>query len=359
MASILPALYENFLSDFFHSPTPMESKASCSDCSMLASHALSEPALPSFSQATKCCTFHPDLMNYLVGGLLVDKNPSFADGRQRVRDKIANRVFVGPLGVGASWQTAVKNGQAADFRFGQTRTRQCPYYQTKEGLCSIWQYRDAVCSTWFCKYQTGEDGRLFWSALQDYLEDVENILSRYLVSQIAPDLLDFALEQWQRRLTVSSDQPATTCDPAIYKQIWQSWQGREEELYISCYELASGLSRADVDRLLGALGRSCLETVKERYQILRDPVIGEYLQLNSELELLKKTEEGVLVRTYTEFDSLFIEMNVFKALEEFKPGLKRSFVEQQIELKHQLSLANDQLLKFCQLRVLVKANEIN
>src|SRR5687767_8577752 len=63
----MPRLFEKWLSQAFKSPIPRESKAHCADCPMCGAEAAER-----FNPSTKCCTYVPDLPNFLVGAILSD-----------------------------------------------------------------------------------------------------------------------------------------------------------------------------------------------------------------------------------------------------------------------------------------------
>src|SRR4051812_30061729 len=96
LRSILPPILEPLLPETFDRPAIDEPRATCSSCAM-CEEAKNLPAPTGHFRAdAKCCTFHPALPNYLLGGLLSDPDPSLEEGRRRVREKIAGRIGVTP-----------------------------------------------------------------------------------------------------------------------------------------------------------------------------------------------------------------------------------------------------------------------
>ena len=88
-----PRVYAGLLPGFFDHPAPEEKKATCDACAMCPP--AGEPTVEGvvyFRPDAKCCTFTPRLPNYLVGAILSDPNPAMAEGRRRVRARIAQRV---------------------------------------------------------------------------------------------------------------------------------------------------------------------------------------------------------------------------------------------------------------------------
>src|SRR5215813_7928721 len=89
MASALPPLYATWMEQLLTGPIPPETGATCSDCVMLAK----EPHPPTgsahfFNPRTKCCTYLPELPNFLVGRILADSDPQSAAGRATVEARL-------------------------------------------------------------------------------------------------------------------------------------------------------------------------------------------------------------------------------------------------------------------------------
>jgi hypothetical protein len=85
------------MSPFFDEAAPREEKATCSNCAMCAPPgAPPAPEVVYFRPDIKCCSFHPTLPNYLIGGVLRDERPDMAEGRRRLLAKIGARVGITP-----------------------------------------------------------------------------------------------------------------------------------------------------------------------------------------------------------------------------------------------------------------------
>src|SRR6266498_5696232 len=99
--SPLPALYAAWIDQLLAGPLPQESNATCDDCAMLPEDTR-KPARSEafFNPQTKCCTYVPELPNYLVGQILSDDDPAFASGRATVEERLHLGVNVTPLGLG-------------------------------------------------------------------------------------------------------------------------------------------------------------------------------------------------------------------------------------------------------------------
>ena len=90
VSSKLPPLYHRFFPDFIESEIPAETIATCDDCVFCR-----QPQNPFIN--TKCCTYYPEMSNYLIGGLLQD--PGWTEGKNRMRALIKSRKGVTPYGL--------------------------------------------------------------------------------------------------------------------------------------------------------------------------------------------------------------------------------------------------------------------
>ena len=100
---VLPPLYQSWIDELLDGPIPEEREATCDDCAMLARPG--EQAVGSgftFDADCKCCTYVPDLANFLVGRILADDDPAFADGRATLEQRLNERVAMSPLGLDRS-----------------------------------------------------------------------------------------------------------------------------------------------------------------------------------------------------------------------------------------------------------------
>src|SRR5262245_14489349 len=96
----LPPLYSAWMDQLLLGPIPEETEATCDNCLMCPSQG--EPQTPSrirFNPRIKCCTYLPNLPNFLVGRILTSENPSEAKGRTTVEVRLAQGTAVTPLGI--------------------------------------------------------------------------------------------------------------------------------------------------------------------------------------------------------------------------------------------------------------------
>ncbi len=96
--SVLPAPYAGWMDELLGGPIPMEIEATCDDCAMCADSSIRPGDLDFvFNSKTKCCTYIPELPDFLVGCMLNNENSDFAAGRVThpaliINDEIQNRM---------------------------------------------------------------------------------------------------------------------------------------------------------------------------------------------------------------------------------------------------------------------------
>jgi hypothetical protein len=96
--SPLPPLYAAWMDDLFAAPIPSESDATCDDCAMCAgSDAEKEASGAFFNPQVKCCSYVPELPNFLVGGVLADTSSTSEAGRASMAKRLEAGIAVTPL----------------------------------------------------------------------------------------------------------------------------------------------------------------------------------------------------------------------------------------------------------------------
>ena len=263
-----------------------------------------------FDEKTKCCTFYPDLPNYLVGALLSDVTEELAEGRRRVREKIRAGIGVTPASMRPpdDYDSAFR---AMPGAFGRVASFACPYYQSDGGRCTVWRHREAVCSTWFCRYAKGVDGKNFWESTKRYLVVIQAKLQWYALLKVAPNLVDVSIE-------------ASTRPSKDYPRLWRNWQGREEELYRRTHEEVSRLSSRDLERIVGIDGALELHMVEKSLAQLSTP-LPERMMVNPALKISPRQNELIL-QTHTKFDTVAVSRQVFEMIGRFDGTLSNSEV---------------------------------
>jgi hypothetical protein len=318
--SPLTPMQTAWMSQILDGPIPAETRATCDDCTM-CSHVT--PGAESFNPETKCCTFSPELANFLVGQVLADEDPAGAVGRASVQARIAAGIAVTPLGLlpPAVDRVLYRFGSARGF--GQARAMRCQHYVEEGGLCGIWRHRNGICATWFCKHVRGEAAWIFWERVKDLLSAIEDDLARWCLLELgigqaalarlfppsreraAPQSFDLTLADIEHR-----------SDPDRSRALWGTWAGRETEFFCECARLVDGI---DVAKIVGRCGpdiRVRVELVRSTWQRLREPEPPARLRVG-QLQVIRMDPGTCRVVTYSGFDPVEMPRTLFDVLHHF------------------------------------------
>ncbi|MBX3227189.1 MAG: hypothetical protein KIT84_35365 [Labilithrix sp.] len=339
---VLPPVIQPLVSDFFDKPKVKETRATCHECAMCNHGQASPVPMDYFLDATKCCTYFPQLPNYLVGAILADEGADMAEGKRRVREVIADRKGTLPLSLTRPRKMTFLMSNYADS-FGRARSLLCPYYNSEspEYACTIWRHREAVCMTYYCKYEAGQRGYDFWTALKDYLFFVQRVLARAAAAAVDPKVKEPKFKNLQMTPEDMDDAPPKRSDYAAW---WGKWVGREEEWYRKTYEwVTKFVPRADFKTNIddSAEGKKLYDGVVSAYSKLENKVLPATLVKNARM---KEQHVGgqVVVTTYHRFDSFALDKELYEVVGLFKPeqtlaeNLQRLAKEEGIELAPEL-----------------------
>jgi hypothetical protein len=242
-----PHLAEFLLSKF--GPLEVvEKKATCNDCFC------SKPTrgdLPYYDKNLKCCTFHPYLPNYAVGGLFEDSGKSEFSKFSLIR-KIEQREYTLPMGIFVPVAYQVKFNQRQDTDFGNRHDFLCPYYNQQTSNCGIWRHRGAVCTSYYCISDRGESGLQFWQALGDYLHCCEMVLAQDCVVSMGlpPEAIDNQLEYINCETGTEEELASNSMSEVLFNTHWQGWDGSIEQFYRSCNRYIRDLDLGQLSNLL-------------------------------------------------------------------------------------------------------------
>ena len=340
----LPDLYRKFLPEFFEELIPVETYATCNDCSMcLKPGEVAIPGVAYFKPNVKCCSYFPKLPNYLVGGLLSDNNPAMDEGRIRIREKIRNRIGITPQAVDApkKYNVLIKSGGIKSF--GKNTSLICPYFVAEGGLCSIWKFRDSMCSTYFCKSVAGKQGSTFWNVLHNYLNQVQETLCWYVLDSLHCDIQsvwDYVHNRQNDDLT-PEDLDEIPPDEETYRKLWGDWFGREEDFYRECYRLVEALTKEEFDRQGGIDQRISLKRLQNAQNDVVHPKIPPVLKKNPELRSFETPDGKITVLTHVGFYS--IKKTLFEVLGWFD-GVKTTAEIQKLVFENYQADLNDDLI---------------
>jgi hypothetical protein len=280
------------------------------------------PAAAFFSPATKCCTYLPELANFLVGRVLADHSPEAAFGRATVEARIDKGIGVTPLGLQKTPLYLLLYRTSPDS-FGRAESMRCPHYVVDGGRCGVWRHRESTCATWFCKYARGEVGRAFWQRLHDVLAAAEEVVRLHCLVEIGVDAQVLgalhptrAVARAAQSQGLAATEVEREVDSARHRALWGSWLGRERELYGRCAEIANALSWSDVLRLGGL-----------RLELLSRLLLGAYERLvgdevpararHRSLRVVYTSEDLAEVVGYSTLDALRMPRRLVDVLHHF------------------------------------------
>jgi len=357
IADIFPGFYHPFLPDFFQTELPRETSATCAECAMLSSAENQHgDFIGTYSAVSKCCTYYPEIPNFLVGAILAETDPAYEDGKNRIRSSIEKRVALTPHGLGRPRKYALLAKRTTDF-FGKSRLLICPFYFREKGCCTLWPYLTATCRTWFCKYDRGQEGLEFWFALRVYWEHVQRTLVRYVLLEFGfPTEIILQASKESESLTVEEldDRPPRS---EHYKHLWGDWIDREEDFFRQAYDSVAGLT-ADTFQSLGGIDYSVhLNQVIQRYEAMMKDEPPHRLQRNPRLHMQKTEAETVLLMGYSSRDVVEVPASLYDILDHFDG---RNSVEEVIESlikQEKLVPEPDLLLSLYHLRILIPYSE--
>ncbi len=317
-AAMLPARQAAWVRDLLGDDAlPAEPNATCDACAMLRDE--DDPAGGTwFDPTTRCCTYLPDMANFLVGAALDDEASAF--GAASVRARIASGVGATPLGLQQTRAFhATYDGNAAAF--GRDPSLRCPHFEVPTGRCGVWAHREATCATWFCKHRRGAVHKAFWNRLHQLLRAAETAVARAcaLALGISPEGLAMLLPaRGQTGALVAHDVVPTDApdDPALHPRLWGPWAGREGDYYRACAAHAAALRGDDVLALGGVELRCLVEVVRHARTQTRDEALPARVALEG-FQVLGLDAAGVRVQGYSFLDPLVLPRALFDVLRFF------------------------------------------
>jgi len=357
-SSPLPPLYAAWVDKLLGGSIPQETEATCHDCAMWPGPKdTGRAAADFFRPDTKCCTYVPDLPNFLVGRILSDTDPRLAAGKASVEARLAAGVGVTPLGLGRSRVQGLLYAQGFGAAFGRNRTLRCPHYLEEEGgLCGIWLHRNAICATWFCKHVRGAVGDRFWKSLAQLLCAVEGALTRWCVLELRVESEALARLFPPPRAPGHPDpfEPSEIdgiVDPMKYRGFWGNWWGREREFYERSGRLVSGLSWAKVISIAGPEVRLHARLAREAYEAVISLEVPDRV-VAGPLQITPTGKQTSRVMTYSPYDPLEVSQSVLDLLS-FFDGRPTKNVLRRIQREKGIRLEKDLVQKLVDFQILI------
>lgn len=321
-SSPLPPLYAAWVGELLAGPVPRESDATCDDCAMCGgAGAAAQDGESFFNPQTKCCTYVPELPNYLVGRILADLDPASAAGRATVLSRIESGVGATPLGLGQPPAFVALYGRSSATLFGQSRTILCPHYLADEGgRCGVWKHRASVCATWYCKYTRGATGQDFWKTLNQLLTAIEQSLARWCVHELDPGgpalRLLFPPREADARTKIDPHALDGKPEPEGLRALWGDWAGREADYYRACARLVESLKWPDVLAVGGSTVAIYARLTGAAYRQLTSWELPAALKVGpfSSIRLGADTQ---VVNSYCDFDPVELPRSLVEVLHYF------------------------------------------
>ncbi len=315
----LPPLHARWVNELLGAAIPRETQTTCAQCAMWpAPGETPAPGSFHFDPVIKCCTYLPNIRNFLVGRILSDKEPDAQAGRATVEKRIADGVGVTPLGLRQTPVYSLLYDNADQF-FGRNRALRCPHYLEAGGRCGIWRHRNSTCATWFCKHVRGKLGHEFWRhSLHELLVAVEEDLARWCVLELRPsdEMLRelVATAEWTSgNETVTGEALDNKVDAEKYARLWGAWRGREGEFFSRCADLVTPLSWPDVLAIAGPRARVYARLTLEAYRRLVSDELPPALTVGP-IQLVHVRNGVARVNSYDAYDPLDVPTAVMEIL---------------------------------------------
>jgi hypothetical protein len=332
-AAVLPPLYDRWLGELLTQPIPNETEAACQNCPMCSRDPQVNKTEFVFDVATKCCTYIPELPNFLAGQILLDDDPQFARGKSAFEDQLRNHLIATPLGVSASAEYwALYRHATNNAGFGQTRGLRCPYFFADEGgKCGIWKHRNSRCATWFCKYVRGSVGVIFWKYMDQLLSEAERLLSQWCILQ-----LDIGIDALELLFPPPPSEPVADHP----QKFWGKWLGRESEFFIDCSKLVTALKWQDVESICGSELQRISRLTQKAFADLTSFEVPSALRVGHWKKVLPVNADTYRIWTYNQYDPLDLQKLMLDCLHYFdgrttQDAIDRIFAEKGLQINDQ------------------------
>lgn len=321
-ASPLPPLYTPWVRDALGALPPIEQTATCQSCAMLPPDGTDPAEARSslfFDPRSKCCTYIPELPNFLIGRILLDTSPEASAGRESVLARVRAGLQLTPLGLDKPPQFAILYNAGVTELFGRAVDLRCPHYLADSGGCGIWRHRMSTCCTWFCKYDRGDKSRLAWGSVRQLLRVVERVVAVHCVRTLAPGsrALHRAMQESPtREPRLRASDLGAPLDRQDLHQIWGRYAGREEEFFEACGRIASELTWTDLRTLGGVELDLAVDVARNDQAVAQSTSIPKAVRLGA-FSVGASTAEAVECSTTSAFDPLLIPRELFDRLHVF------------------------------------------
>jgi hypothetical protein len=192
-------------------------------------------------------------------------------------------------------------------------------------------------------------------SVKRYLSLAEIQLSRHALLQHYPE--------WVLR---QGDTPRSGADPLTLADLdgdgrsvedhradWGPWVGREEELYIRCYETVRALTAEQLARLLGLDGDVHAAVLERLRLAVVEPQLPEKPRLNPGLSVRHLDDGSVAVAFHSEYDALALPAAAWRLLAEFRGTETLAGVRRRLREEHDADFSDEILTELHRHRVLI------
>lgn len=316
LRELLPEILRPLVPPFFDRQVSKERDATCEQCAMNREEGMAnrEGKMRHLGQHLKCCTYFPRIPNFILGDLLTDASAELQPGRDIVRRIILDRSSITPIACHPSARYDFMYTHVEDDCFGRLEEITCPFLGAGGNGCLIWPFRDRVCRTYFCLFVAGIDGRDFWSALRDYLGHLERMVALYALKEIGFPFWRFRQEETAPS-KLSLEDAREEISPGRHAEIWGEWSGREEELYLSCRQVAARISPSQLPSILGMTGEALLARLGERLWAMENPSIPRFLRFGSGIRIDTDGQGTVLLKS--DLGTYRVSPELYRAIRSF------------------------------------------
>jgi hypothetical protein len=311
----LPPLYARWLEELSVRRPTRETRATCGDCAMCRPPHDQLVDGREWDRGLKCCTYTPNLPNYLVGAILSDET-IHPHGVESIAGRLRDVQSASPLGLASTAVNRFQEQSIRDRHFGRAPILRCAHL-TEGGDCSLWRHRNSVCSTWFCKHVRGAAGQSEWRQVRGFLEELETGLSLYLAIELGADP-DACIETLLARDAPPGRQLSQAMEVIGGRSgaRFGSWRDSPEAYYRECGRRAMAMDGHAAVAAAGPKARAQLKRMQAHLEGGDDAAVPDRL-IAADLAVRAFAPDGVWIATYSKYDPILITHEEFDALRLF------------------------------------------
>jgi hypothetical protein len=296
-------------------PPPREARANCAACVMCSDDdwTVRHP-LHRYRVDLRCCTFTPELANFVVGGMLANPETVLPEAMAALQRRIDSEEGT-PMGLVCSpADDARYEGSVGSGGFGRDPALRCPFYEVDGGRCGIWAWRNATCATWHCRHERGKVGMGMWAMQRKLLGGLEDSIAAAALAAVAPEL-----------------------DP----EDGSGWDGDRRALYLATWAWVRDADPAVVLPTLGEDVAMMAAMARRTLQVHARRGLPERATA-TQVSVIEELGEFVRIDTYTSVDTLVVPRALVPLLPRFDG---RAVAEVRAEIEAEGLALTDSLLQ--------------